>query len=306
MSHTPEVRMRVLDPKKEHTVDRISFLMNRIRSLPIFLVVLALLLAAGCLQEQNMRPEPTPGTSHEDMQQHLGNMTRGIRAVLDIFDITASDAAGALGTTGLTGPEADEILAEAAASHPSVISAITFDSNGTVLSAEPASAHVVIGENILDQTVIHTTISTKNPVMGELFTLRQGGKGVGIGYPVFSANGTVLGGFSLTFSPNAMITPLTEEAMAHAPYTYIVAQPDGLLLYHINPAMVGKETFNDTAFTEFPEVLELARQYSTNRTGYITFAYYAAGSTKIVPKETFWDTVMLHGTEWRVLVIREM
>lgn len=280
--------------------------MNRIRSLPLLLLVIALLLGAGCLQEQSTLPGPTPpATSHEDMQQHLGNMTRGIETVLDAFNITTSDAAGALGTTGLTGPEADAILAEAVASHPSVLSAITFDLNGTVLSAEPASAKIVIGQNILEQTAIWQTLSTKKPVMGELFPLRQGGKGVGIGYPVFSVNGTLLGGASLTFSPYAMIAPLTEEAMAHAPYTYIIAQPDGLLLYHINPAMVENETLDDAYFADFPEVVALVDQYSVNRTGYTTFSYYATGTAKIIPKETFWDTVMLHGTEWRVLVIRE-
>ncbi len=279
--------------------------MNRIRSLTLLLVVFALLLGAGCLQGQNALPEPTPGTSHEDMQQNLWNTTRMIQGSLDSLDITASDAAEALGTTGLSGPGADAILAEVAAFHPSVLSAITYDPNGTVISAEPAEAKMVIGQNILEQTVIQKTISTKKPVMGEFFRLRQGRQGVAIGYPVFSANGTFLGGVSMAFSPYAMITPITEEAMAHTPYTYIVAQPDGLLLYHVNPAMVENETLNDAFFSDFPEVVDLVDQYSTNRTGYTTFSYYATGSTRIVPKETFWDTVILHGTEWRVLVIKE-
>lgn len=280
--------------------------MNRIRSLPLLLVVFALLLGAGCLQEQNTLPEPTPGASHEGMQQNLGNMTRVIQGSLDSLDINVSNAAGALGTTGLSGPGADAILVEVAAYHPSILSAITYDPNGTVLSAEPAAAKMVIGQNILEQSVIHRTLSTKKPAMGELFPLRQGRQGVAIGYPVFSANGTFLGGVSMAFSPYAMITPITEEAMAHAPYTYIVAQPDGLLLYHVNPAMVENETLNDTFFSDFPEVLDLVDQYSANRTGYTTFSYFATGTTKIVPKETFWDTVMLHGAEWRVLVIREV
>lgn len=280
--------------------------MNRIHSLPLLLVVLALLFGAGCLQEQTSLPKPTPTISHEDMHKNLGNMTGEIKAVLNTFDISVSDAAGVLGNFGLSGPETDALLVEMAASHPSVLSAITYDTEGLVISAEPASAHMVIGQNILDQRVIWQTLSTKKPVMGELFTLRQGGKEVGIGYPVFSANGTVLGGVSLTFSPYAMIAPITGEAMAHAPYTYIIAQPDGLLLYHINPAMVENETLNDALFSDFPEVVSLVDQYSVNRTGYTTFSYYATGSTQIVPKETFWDTVTLHGTDWRVLVIREM
>lgn len=277
--------------------------MNRNRSL-LLLVMFSLLLCAGCLQEQ--RPPETPVARHDAMLQHLTNVTTAIQVSLDDLETTVSRAAALLGTTGLTGEDADAVLEIVAGSHPAVTNVITYDTSGTVLSAEPARAKTIIGQNRIDYETVVTTLATEEPGMSDTIPLAEGGDGAVIACPVFSADGTFTGVVSMAFSPYALIRPVMDAEMGLAPSTYMVAQRNGVVLYDPDPGEVGRDTFTDPLFADFPEIIELARQYSGNRTGYATYSFFSAGSGKVVSKETFWDTAGLHGTEWRVLVIGEV
>ena len=68
-----------------------------------------------------------------------------VQALIGIDQVT-SNAAMALGKTGISGPDANAVLGEAVASNPAVLTAITIDTDGTVLSAEPADAKVLLGQ----------------------------------------------------------------------------------------------------------------------------------------------------------------
>jgi hypothetical protein len=171
-----------------------------------------------------------------------------------------------------------------------------------VLSAAPDSVRVLLGQNIADQDAISYVLLTREPGMGKYFSLRQGGEGVAIVYPVFSPDGEFLGALSMAFSPSILVARYAEESTTWAPFTYAVAQPDGVLLYHSNPALVGKQAFDEPLFEQFPGILDFVRRSDTERTGYATFSFYKEGSMEIVPKETFWDTVYLYNNEWRVFV----
>jgi len=229
-------------------------------------------------------------------------MTGSIQSELSMLNFSIDEVSYHLGESGLSGPKADSMLADLASYHPALLSAITVDTNGTVLSAAPDNAKILIGQNIADQEAISQVLSTRQPVMGKYFTLRQGGEGVAMVYPVFSPSGEFLGALSMAFSPSILVTRYAEELEGWAPFTYAVAQPDGVLLYHSNPALAGKQAFDEPLFEQFPDILDFVRRSDTERTGYATFSFFKEGSTEIVPKETFWDTVYLYDSEWRVFV----
>ena len=280
--------------------------MTRLDALVLLAIVLPLVLGAGCLQGQT--PGVTNTTSvarHALMQEQLRAMTGSIQDDLDAFDASLVRNASVLGSAGLSGREADRVLAGLAAGHPAILSAITVDPNGTVLATAPESARAVLGQTIANQDAIARVLSTREPVMGMYFPLRQGGAGVAIVRPVYSPGGEFVGAVSLAFSPQALVASRANASTAQAPVSFIVAQPDGVLLYHANATLSGTSTFDEPVFQRFPGVLDLARRYGAERTGYATFSFYREGSTEVVRKETFWETVSLHDTEWRVLAVAE-
>ncbi|MHC1629372.1 MAG: PDC sensor domain-containing protein [Methanoculleaceae archaeon] len=242
---------------------------------------------------------------HAIMHKLLHAMTCTIQDDLDALNFTIDDAASTLSQAGLSGPKADAVVRAFASYHPAIMSVITVDSDGTVLSAAPDSARVLLGQNIADQDAISHVFSTGEPVMGKYFSLRQGGEVVAIVYPVVSPDGEFIGAVSMAFSPSRMITRHTEESKTWAAFTYIVTQPDSVILSHSIPKLEGKQIFDEPFFERFPGILTIAKRCITERTGYMAFSFYQDGSEEIVPKETFWDTVELHGTEWRVRVVAE-
>jgi len=269
----------------------------------VCIIIVLFLGSAGCIGGEITTPGDV--AEHAEMLCVLGSLQGELQDSLSCIDAGAALAAEKLGNSGLSGEDADRILLEAGAG-PALISAITFDRNGTVAAAAPEEARILIGQNIGDQPVVKDVLSRKIPLMSSLFPLEQGGNASLIEYPVFSRDGCVIGAVSLAFSPCELVAPHAEAATKGTGYSIMVAQPDGRILYDPDPLEVGKETFNESLYAEFPEILEFARRYSAEWSGYSTYSFYDTGFEGIVRKEAFWTTIVMHRTEWRVIIIREL
>ncbi|KQC07177.1 MAG: hypothetical protein APR55_04200 [Methanolinea sp. SDB] len=281
--------------------------MNSIRTTLVFLTIIFLLLGAGCLENEGVPvTDKGPCAGDDQFLLALDQATLEMENTLSGIDASTSDAANALGTTGLSRPRADWVLDHLSGVHPGILTAITFDPDGTVLSAEPEDARVLIGQDIGYQETVSGVLDKKEPMMSRLFPLAQGGYGVVIEYPVFSADGTFSGAVSTAFVPYDMIAPILENATDNTPYSFMVLQTDGRILYDPDPEEVGKETLNETLYADFPEIFEVMNQLSVDPSGHTTYSFYDTGFGKIVRKECYWETVGLHGMEWRVMIIREI
>jgi polar amino acid transport system substrate-binding protein len=274
----------------------------------LLFVVAVVLLGTGCVQEQSMQVanNATSGTGREAMVQLADEVNRSILGDLSGLDLATSDAAASLGTTGLSGPEAETVLGRVLSSDPAILTVITIDRNGTVISAVPGEAEALIGENLGTQAVVRQVLSTREPLMSDIFPLAQGGYAVLIEHPVFSPGGDFTGLVSTAFLPWDLIAPVAENATAGTAYSIMVTQTDGRVLFDPDPQEIGMETLNETLYAGFPEILETARRLSAEPSGSASYSFYSTGFGKVVKKEAFWTTLGMHGTEWRVMVIREL
>lgn len=274
--------------------------MHTARSLLLFAILLISLLGAGCLDGLE-----TKAADHDSMLVILGDATGAIQGALDELDSVASMTAASLEKTGICGADAEAVLKGGIASHTLVLTMITYDSNGTVVAAEPESVKILVGKDLSGQEVVQRALAEKVPVMSGIFPLAEGGDGVVVEHPVRSADGKFLGVISTMFGPYDLIRPIAEDQAKGTPYTFMVIETGGHILYDPDPDEVGKETFGDALYAQFPEIDRVARHAAANRSGYDTYSFYGTGSDEVVRKETFWSTVSLHGTEWRVMVIGE-
>lgn len=110
----------------------------------------------------------------------------------------------------------------------------------------------------------------------------------------------------MVFVPEELITQVVEYEVQGTPHSFQVIEADALSLCDPDPDEIGRETFNETRYAEFPSIGGVARHTAANRSGYDTYSFYSTGFGRIVEKETFWSTAGLHGTEWRVMVIGEV
>jgi len=280
--------------------------MKRLHGIPLLIVAALLILGAGCLQGQEARHVDTApqATGHEAMLRLLNDTAGRMQDALSGLDRATADAADALGTTGLSGPGAETVLRRPVAADPAVLTVITFDLDGVVHAAEPEEAKVLLDRR-LDDSAVTKAIATRQPLLSNLFPLAQGGDAVVIIHPVVRGDGTATGMVSTAFIPFDLLAPIAVDASRGTSCTFMVIQTDGRILYDADPEEVGRETLDNALYREFPEILAIARQAAGNRTGYGTYSFYSTGLGKIINKETFWTTVGLYGTEWRVMVIRE-
>lgn len=257
-----------------------------------------LLLADGCLQSTSP-PEVEP--HQEEMLEVLSMMQDSIAGAIMRVDGATQDAARRLGRSGDT---AGPVLVELAASEPSVVYVYTFDRNGNILAVVPRQFDVLVGESTGNLTGHEGFFD--HPLMSDLFLLPGAGSVAVIEYPSFSNGGAVIGGVGAAFSPERLVAPCAESALGDTPYSAMVAQTDGRILYDPDPEEVGKETFNETLYAEFPEILDFARQYAEKGSGYATYSFYDTGFGRVVDKEAFWTTIGAHGQEWRLIIINEI
>ncbi len=282
--------------------------MNISRTIVLSFAFFVVIFATGCVQEQStsFANKTTSGTGQESMILLVNGVNNDTLNALSGPDQATSDAAISLGRAGLSGNEAEAVLGRVLSSDPAVLTVITIDRNGTVVSAVPEDARVLIGENLGDQAVVRQVIETRKPVMSDIIPLVQGGYAVLIEYPVFSPDGNFSGVISTSFLPWNLIAPVVENATAGTPYSFMVTQTDGRVLYDPDPLEIGKDTLNETMYSDFPEILETARRLSYESSGSASYSFYSTGFGKVVNKEAFWTTLSMHGTEWRVMGIREV
>ena len=81
-------------------------------------------------------------------------------------------------------------------------------------------------------------------------------------------------------------------------------QTDGRIIYDADPAQEGKMLFSDPVYSDYPQLLTLGHQISTDNSGYGTYQYYKTlASADLVKKEGFWTTIGIYGTEWRLVIV---
>jgi hypothetical protein len=123
-------------------------------------------------------------------------------------------------------------------------------------------------------------------------------------YPGNLNTGRMIGIVSVSFQPADLIRSVAEEMVKDTPFTVMVMQPDGVILYDPDPGEIGRNTLTDPLYAGFPEIQEIAWRASGNWSGSGSYRFAGTGSQTIVEKETFWTTIGIHGSEWRLFITR--
>ncbi len=137
--------------------------MNRYRIISFSSIATVSFCAAACrsraLQTSPYRPRYPP-------MRLCSRFSTGYRrntGRIEKLNATVADTAKILGKTGISGPDADAVLVKLPADNPAIINVITYDPNGTVLAAEPASAILLIGRSISGYEIVRKTLTIRNP-----------------------------------------------------------------------------------------------------------------------------------------------
>lgn len=258
------------------------------------------LAAAGCTGTGPGTTTPvsgTPGVADESVNETLGVFASGAQQQLDWVDANVSAAAVALGTTGLTGPGAGAVLLNLSRSGNYSTDAVTFDTNGEILAVMPEDYQFAVGANIHGSSNVRAALNG-TPGMSPRINLVEGYRGVGLTHPVRNASG-VTSGVSLAFRPERLLAVPALAALGNTSHALSAVQTDGTIIFDANPRMIGQTILNATQYGEATDLAAIAQEIVSTPSGF--GRYQANGTTRAIT----WETVGLHGTDWRLIVNQE-
>lgn len=171
-----------------------------------------------------------------------------------------------------------------------------------LVAAEPAAHRGAEGSAISGQEHVRRILATKRPAMSEMITVVEGFPAVVIAAPVFTNESRFAGFVAAVIRPEVLIGGVAGPVTNGTPFQVMAVQPDGRVLYETDAAQVGRMTLEDPLYADYPDLLDVARRTATERYGTATYGFEVDGEA--VRKEIVWTTTGLHGTEWRVAVIR--
>lgn len=272
---------------------------------PWIVAAVAVLVAAGAGFAMLNQPAAVPADeSALDAAAVLLRLQSGIAAALETLDGRLSHAASEIGRTGLNDAAARGVLLNLSVTDPAIVDCTVSDAGGTLIAAEPAAYHGAEGADLRDQPNVRHILASKRPIMSEVITVAEGFPAAVISTPVFTNESRFAGFASVVFRPEVLIAGVAGPAVNGTPFQVIVVQTDGRVLYDTDPAQVGRMTFEDPLYADYPDLLGAARRVTAERYGTATYGFAVDGET--VEKEIAWTTAGLHGAEWRVAVIREV
>ncbi|HOI59001.1 MAG: cache domain-containing protein [Methanoculleus sp.] len=273
------------------------------QSYPWIIAVVAVLVAvvAGFTALNQPIVLPASGTN-EDARELLVRLQSDIAVALEAVDGRLSHAASDLRGTGLNDTAARGILLNLSDVDPAIVDCTVTDAGGTLLAAEPAAYHGVEGADLRDQPNVRHVLASKRPIMSEVITVAEGIPAAVMSTPIFTGEDRFAGFVSVVFRPEVLIGNAVGPAANGTPFQVMVVQTDGRVLYDTDTTQVGRMTFDDPHYADYPDLLDVARRTAAERYGTATYGFEIDGEA--VRKEITWTTTGLHGTEWRVAVIR--
>ena len=273
-------------------------------SLPYpWIVAVAAVLVAAVAGFAALNPPPAaPADENAAASAALIRLQSDLTTALESLDGRLAYAAFDLGKTGLTDDAAHAILLNLSDSDPAIVDCVVADAGGTIIAAEPAAYRGAEGADIRAQDHVRHIQATKRPAMSEMITVAEGFPAVVIASPIFTNESRFAGFVAAVVRPEILIGNVAGPVTNGTSLQVMVIQTDGRLLYDTDRTQVGRMTLEDPLYADYPDLLDTARRTAVERYGTATYGFTAGGEK--VQKEIAWTTAGLHGTEWRVAVIR--
>ncbi len=281
------------------------------RLLPCLILALAIVLTAGCasLSGSNPATPPVPTTGaplvDADPATVLAAIVADVNSTLGDIDSNVALAATEVGRSGLAGPDANASLERISSSSPHVADALSIDPEGRIVAVMPVEYSRIIGTSLANQTHIKEILRDRRPGISPIFTAVEGFDAAVLQHPVHGADGSFRGIVSVVFDPSMLLADRIDRAVAGTTLSAWAMQPDGRVLFDPDLDEIGKNVFTDPSFAGHAELLEISRRMAAEPVGTGNYTFNATGGGAVVMKQATWGTAGIHGTEWRIIVVRE-
>ncbi|WP_319578437.1 cache domain-containing protein [uncultured Methanospirillum sp.] len=241
---------------------------------------------------------------HQDMMDLIGRVSDEITTGLMVVEHENEKSSMALSSGTRAGENATAVLNKKVASIPFAHSSLVIEPSGLVTAAAPAEYQNLVGVYLNDSAVT-TAHAKKEPVLSDIFLLKEGFYGVSFSYPIFSSENEYLGYTDVTFRPEEFlrqyIIPLVEQKR----YDIMIVQPNGQIVYESNEEEIGRDALTDPLYSD-PTLHQAAMNITAQKSGVTSYQFWNKNWDKSVLREAVWDTLEYDNQKWRIVVIGDI
>ncbi len=186
--------------------------------------------------------------------------------------------------------------------NPYVISSALIDTEGSIIYIEPHEFHNLSGRNISDHEGFMQMQRKNAPILTNSFLADEGFDAVCLQHPLFGDDGEFIGSVSLLLRPEIMVEEVVTPYIAETNYEPWIMEPGGRIIFDKAFGGTGKLLFLDFLFEDQKTLLKLGDAIAENKSGQRDYVYYYPGTNERSLRMAIWDTINIHGTEWRVVL----
>ena len=242
------------------------------------------------------------GSDMEDISRVLDKFNAALDRKLNEIGVGVENAAGELAVSLSDKEKVRSILSDLCRSNqPYVIDAAFIDLDGRMAVIEPAAYRKYEGMDIHVQKQVGMVFSAKKPVFSNVFRAAEGVDAISFQMPVFSPAGKRLGAVSILLKPYDLLSLVIMPVIKDTDVDIWVMQKNGLVIFDRDEKEIGKNVLSDEYYKPFHRLLSVCQRIVSNKTGEGEYEFYATGTETPVRKKAVWNTVSIHGTEWRVV-----
>ena len=259
----------------------------------ISVMIMAILLigctASSCLAEDS---NVTSGsvlltTVSNALLKSLDTIDQNLSAIATVFG--EADANSTL----------DSIVDEKQIDKPGWAGVILIAGDKTYTTLNPSVITGPLNTSITDDPAIRDSIKYIKPKMGAIRDISDVDQGVAISRP--AVVGDLIGSAVALIIPWSLCESVIRPRINGTNTLSVVMQKDGTILYTSHPTELTKVP-PDTFLTEFPTFRDVQTAMKKEKEGHIIYELWRAERTDPHAREAYWNTIYLHGNEWRVLV----
>jgi len=261
-------------------------------ALTAVVAVLTILLMPAAFGEGAGSEERTDA----DLIWGLVQATDSVSANLAEIDRALLNSSLALSDTGIEGAEARKVLDDLTGLGSWVVDCITVDLNGTIVEVRPAEYQEVRGTSIKDQEHIERLLSTRRPAGLAYIMSVEGFRAMDFASPIFDEDGRLIGAVTVLVNSTELFGAALAPYQPEGGAKIWAMTPEGTIIYDSDAEQIGRNTFSDPLFQEFPDLLAVGKRVGMERSG--TGSYEIFGTAR----DVFWTTVDYQGEEMRLLL----
>jgi branched-chain amino acid transport system substrate-binding protein len=256
-------------------------------------IALAAILAPVAFAGEGASPDQK---NDGDLLWNLLQAEDGVSKTLADIDRALLEAGLALSDGGIEGERAREVLDQLSGLGPFVVDCITIDLDGIIVEVMPEEYQHVQGMNIRDQEHIERLLATRRPAGLAYIESVEGFRAMDFASPVFDEVGRLIGAVTVLVNSTVLFGDALAPHQPEGRAKIWAMTPDGTVIYDSDADQIGRNTFIDPLFREFPDLLAVAERVEMERSG--RGAYSIFGTSR----EVYWTTIDHQGSEIRLLL----